>query len=61
MCCDPSSDDRLDDAVALCPDCGNDVDADGDTVYAICSYSPDPCDTCGFQPCQDYLLRSYTK
>ena len=35
-----------------CPECGCDVDADGNCVEMNdCSYSPKSCNTCGYQPC----------
>jgi hypothetical protein len=38
--------------VGQCPDCGGDVDEDGDTVERdYCSYSPVECETCGWRPC----------
>lgn len=49
MCCDswhngPHADE--------CPDCGGDVDQDGDAV-AGCNFSPTSCETCGAAPCDD--------
>lgn len=35
-----------------CPDCGMDVDEDGDAIYG-CNYSPVLCETCGDAPCDD--------
>lgn len=33
-----------------CPDCGADVDEDGDAVEG-CNWSPVTCKTCGDSPC----------
>lgn len=33
-----------------CPECGEEVDSDGDAVQG-CHYSPCECDTCGSRPC----------
>lgn len=37
----------------VCPDCGGEVDADGDTTEARCHYSPVICKECGYAPCDD--------
>ena len=35
-----------------CEECECDVDKDGECVEMDdCSYSPDPCGTCGYRPC----------
>jgi hypothetical protein len=52
MCCEPCNPDGV--RAGECPDCGADIDADGDALD-ICGYSPDePCETCGSNPCSDY-------
>ena len=38
--------------VKECPDCGEDVDEDGDAVEG-CNHSPVECATCGAAPCND--------
>ena len=48
MCCDGW--DHYDLKVGQCPDCGDDIDADGDAVQG-CSHSDVQCDTCGSRPC----------
>jgi len=52
-CADPCERDSAN-TVGNCPDCGNPVDSDGDTTEDVCSYSPVCCDTCGYQPCDQY-------
>lgn len=47
MCAEPCSDEE---PVGECPDCGMDVDIDGDAVD-ICAHSPIECETCGSAPC----------
>ena len=42
--------DRSEDAVGECPDCGKQVDEDGDAVVG-CNYSSCTCPTCGSRPC----------
>lgn len=37
--------------VGVCPDCGGDVDKDGESTEEGCTYSPVECDTCGWRPC----------
>lgn len=39
-----------DEDIAKCPDCGEDVDADGDAMVG-CDWSPVLCKTCGSAPC----------
>lgn len=51
-CCDPI-DARPEDTVGECPDCGGDVDIDGDTTEEACSYSPIDCDLCGSASCDE--------
>lgn len=36
-----------------CKDCDGPIDKNGDSTN-ICTYSPDPCETCGYAPCEDY-------
>jgi hypothetical protein len=36
--------------IASCPECGEDVDEDGDAMSG-CYYSPVVCKTCGSAPC----------
>jgi hypothetical protein len=36
--------------IAKCPDCGEDVDSDGDAMSG-CHWSPVDCKTCGSAPC----------
>lgn len=36
--------------IAKCPDCGEDVDADGFAMVG-CNYSREECETCGSAPC----------
>ncbi|NCQ52060.1 hypothetical protein GW796_09235 [archaeon] len=50
-CCDPW-DDR-NNAIGLCPDCGEPVDNEGNAVVG-CHYSPEVCSTCGSCPCDMY-------
>lgn len=50
MCCDPINADSP--VVGVCPDCGGDVDADGDSVD-VCAWSPVICETCGCAPCDE--------
>lgn len=38
------------DAVGECPDCGAEVNEDGEAVEG-CYWSPQTCDRCGHQPC----------
>lgn len=33
-----------------CPDCGGEVNEDGEAAYG-CNYSPVACETCGARPC----------
>ncbi len=49
MCCDGFPG-RPEDTVGTCPECGGDVDADGDTTEGGCNYSTS-CKTCGSAPC----------
>ena len=49
MCCD--SWDPGTSPVGECPECGGDVDEEGQTTLPCCFYSPKVCDTCGWQPC----------
>lgn len=54
MCCDNQTTQKEHDAwhVAQCPECGADVDSDGDCVEMNdCSYSPQLCALCGYRPC----------
>ena len=54
MCCDPSHSQKEHDAVhvAQCPECGCDVDQDGDCCETNnCNYSPLDCKKCGYRPC----------
>lgn len=38
--------------VGQCPECGADVDAEGDCVEIDdCYYSPEVCEKCGHRPC----------
>lgn len=48
MCCDPW--DFRDEAVGHCPECGAEVDEDGNAVEG-CYYSPVVCEVCGSAPC----------
>lgn len=50
MCCEPI-DARPNETVGECPDCGCDVDKDGDCTEKGCGYSPKLCETCGDRPC----------
>jgi hypothetical protein len=50
MCCDPCGP-FPEDTVGQCPECGCDVDKDGDCTEECCSYSPEECKTCGWRPC----------
>lgn len=47
-CCDGW--DYSDLAVGQCPQCGDNVDKNGDAVVG-CNYSPTQCDLCGSKPC----------
>lgn len=49
MCCDGHGP-YPEDTVGECPECGGDVDADGQSTEASCNYSP-ACKTCGWAPC----------
>lgn len=51
-CCDGW--DNRDDSkeVQYCPECGEEVDEDGDALVG-CYYSPVYCDECGARPCDD--------
>lgn len=50
MCCDPIIvEDK--EVTGTCPECDNDINKEGQTVYDGCSYSPVQCETCGDQPC----------
>lgn len=54
MCCDPMvhKSDLIGITIEKCPDCGNDVDVDGNTVELnSCCYSPVACETCNYKPC----------
>lgn len=48
-CCD-SHGPYPEDTVGKCPDCGADVDKDGQSTEECCFYSPS-CPTCGDAPC----------
>jgi|GEM_PF-3041669 len=37
--------------VGECPDCGADINKEGEAVEDNCSYSPVDCETCEDQPC----------
>lgn len=50
-CWSESGDPRPDETVSVCPACGRDVDKDGYSTEAICSYSTVVCETCGAAPC----------
>lgn len=43
-------------AVDICSnlDCERDVDEDGECIEDRCTYSPVVCETCGYQPCDQY-------
>lgn len=47
-CCDGW--DHSDLTVGQCPNCGDDVDDNGDAVRG-CNYSDVQCDLCGSRPC----------
>lgn len=47
MCCDAFTNGPK---AGECPECGADVDEDGDAVSG-CNYSPVACKTCGDAPC----------
>lgn len=51
-CCDPSGP-YPEDTVGKCsnPDCGGDVDKDGESTEECCNYSPKVCKVCGWSPC----------
>ena len=49
MCCD-YSEANPEDTVGECPECGGDIDKDGDTTEECCRYSPE-CKTCGCASC----------
>lgn len=49
MCAEPMNDPYMP-VVDQCPDCGADVDSDGDSVTR-CAYSEVQCETCGDAPC----------
>jgi hypothetical protein len=54
MCCDPMHDKKDHDAdhKGQCPECGADVDADGNSVdLSDCGYSRKECKLCGWRPC----------
>lgn len=42
--------DNREDAVSICPECGEPVDDEGLAVYG-CRYSPEACSTCHDTPC----------
>ena len=48
MCCEGW--DFREDTVGVCPNCGDDVDIDGDAVTG-CDWSPTECELCGSRPC----------
>lgn len=50
MCCD-GWEAEPEKKAGVCPECDGDIDADGDSVEAGCSYSPPACHTCGWRPC----------
>jgi hypothetical protein len=50
MCCEPQGSELP--AVGECPECGESVDIDGDTLDR-CGYSPEQCEVCGCAPCDD--------
>lgn len=37
--------------VGQCSECGQDVDADGDSIENNCTYSPEVCEKCHWKPC----------
>jgi ribosomal protein L37AE/L43A len=49
MCCDPT-DDNDNEAVGECPECGAEIDKNGDSIIWSCKWSP-ACETCGDAPC----------
>ena len=56
LCCDPMFDytekELAELLVGACPDCGSDIDKDGDSIENDnCSYSPVICELCGWRPC----------
>lgn len=52
-CCDPGIiDDK--EIAGVCADCEADINQDGYCIEDFCSYSPVDCETCGYQPCQQY-------
>ena len=58
MCCEPKNDlsqkEREAIHVGQCPECGADVDKDGDCIEPDdCNYSPSICDMCDYSPCDD--------
>ena len=53
MCCDGWNNypkNYRNEDIAECPDCGEDVDADG-AAMSGCNWSTVLCDTCGSAPC----------
>jgi len=50
MCCAPIVP-SPDATVGKCPQCGADVDVDGISTEAGCSYSPESCPECENSPC----------
>lgn len=50
MCADGNGS-HLEDAVGECPECGAQVDIDGDSVEESCNYPRYTCKTCGDAPC----------
>jgi len=56
MCCDPKNNQKDHDElhVGQCPECGADVDDEGQCVETDdCRYSPCECTTCNYSPCDD--------
>ncbi len=49
MCCSPIEA-RPEETVGQCPECGSDIDKDGESTEEGCTYSPS-CKTCGDSPC----------
>jgi len=50
MCCDGWDNTEYAKEIKECPECGAEVDEDGDALTG-CHYSPIGCETCGDAPC----------
>lgn len=50
MCCDGWNHTKQAKEIKECPDCGGEVDQDGDALVG-CFWSPYECRTCGSRPC----------